>query len=56
MLPELSQRLTELPEFGERGTRNHLGNGKVPLLPVWKGIYIGNQPKATCKYLQETYD
>ena len=33
-----------------------MGNGKVPLLPVWKGIYIGNQPEATCKYLQETYD
>ena len=56
MLPELSQRLTELPEFGERGTRDHLENGKVPLLPVWKGIYIENQPEATCKYLQETYD
>ena len=39
-----------------RGIRNYLGNGKVPLLPVWKGIYIGNQPEATCKYLQETYD
>ena len=26
----------------ERGTRNHVGYGKVPLLPVWKGIYIGN--------------
>ena len=34
--------LTELPEFGERGTWNYLGNGKVPLLPVWKGIHIGN--------------
>ena len=22
--------------------RKYLGNGKVPLLPVWKGIYIGN--------------
>ena len=39
-----------------RGTRNYLGNGKVLLLPVWKGIYIGNQPEATCEYLQETYD
>ena len=34
--------LTELPEFGERGTWNYLGNGKVPLLPVWKEIHIGN--------------
>ena len=33
---------TELPEFGERGTWNYLGNGKVPLLPVWKEIHIGN--------------
>ena len=33
-----------------------MGNGKVPLLPVWKGIYIGKQPEATCKCLQETYD
>ena len=38
---------TELPEFGERGTWNYLGNGKVPLLPVWKGIHIGNWPEAT---------
>ena len=33
-----------------------LGKGKVPLLPLWKGIYTGNQPEATCKYLQEAYD
>ena len=26
----------------ERSTRNHLGNGKVPLFLVWKGIYIAN--------------
>ena len=26
----------------ERGTWNYLGNGKVPLLPVWKGIHIEN--------------
>ena len=26
----------------DRGTWNHLGNGKVPLLLVWKGIHIGN--------------
>ena len=43
-------------KFGERGTWNYLGNGKVPLLPVWKGIHIGNQPEATCKHLQEAYD
>ena len=40
----------------ERGTWNYLGNRKVQLLPVWKGIHIGNQPEATCKYLQEAYD
>ena len=40
----------------ERSTRNHLGNGKVPLFLIWKGIHIGNQPEATCEYLQETYD
>ena len=40
----------------ERGTRNYLGNGNCPLLPVWKGIHIGNQPEATCKHLQEAYD
>ena len=39
-----------------RGIRNYLGNGKLSLLPVWKGIYTGNQPEATCKYLQETHD
>ena len=26
----------------ERSTWNHLGNGKVPLFLVWKGIHIGN--------------
>ena len=38
-----------------RDIRTYLGNGKVPLLPVWKGIYTGNRPEATCKYLQETH-
>ena len=28
-----------------RGIRNYLGNGKVPLLPVWKGINIGKNQK-----------
>ena len=35
-------KTAELPESGMRGIRNYLGDGKVPLLPVWKGIYIGN--------------
>ena len=39
---DLTKTGEELPEFGMRGIRNYLGNGKVPLLPVWKGIYIGN--------------
>ena len=33
-----------------------MGNGKVSLLPLWKGIHIGNLPEATCEYLQEAYD
>ena len=37
------------------GTIN-LVNGKVSLFLVWKGIHIGNQPEATCEYLQEIYD
>ena len=49
-------KTTELSEFGERGTWNSLENGKVPLLPLQKRIYIGNQPDVTCKYLQEAYD
>ena len=32
------------------------GMEKFHYFLVWKGIYIGNQPEATCKYLQETYD
>ena len=40
----------------ERGTWNYLGNGKVPLLPLWKGIHIGNLLEATCKYLQQACD
>ena len=34
----------------------YLGNGKVPILLVWKGIHIGNLPEPTCEYLQEAYD
>ena len=45
----------ELPKFGDRqrSTWNYLGNGKVPLPTVWKGIHIGDQTVATCKYLQK---
>ena len=43
----------ELLESGKRDAWNHLGNGKIPLLLVWKGIHIGNWPEDTCKYLQE---
>ena len=32
-----------------------MGNGKVPLFPVWKGIYFGDRPEATSINLQETY-
>ena len=28
-----------------RGIRNYLGNGKVPLLPVWKGITLETDQK-----------
>ena len=28
-----------------RGIRNYLGNGKVPLLPEWKGIYTETDQK-----------
>ena len=38
-----------------RGIRNNMGNGKVPLFPIWYGIHIGNRSEATCKYLQETH-
>ena len=51
----LLQRLSRITRiWGERHLE--LGNGKVPLLTVWKGIPIGNLPEATCKYLQEAYD
>ena len=33
----------------------NMGHGKVPLLPIWKGIYLGDRPKATSIDLQETY-
>ena len=39
----------------ERMPSNHLGNGKVPLLPIWKGIYIGDRSEATSINLQEAY-
>ena len=50
------EREREREKERERSTRNHMGNGKVPLLLVWKGIHIRNQPEATCEYLQEAYD
>ena len=28
--------------LGREALYNNLGNGKVPLLPLWKGIHIGN--------------
>ena len=40
----------------EREALGNMWNGKVPLLPVLKGIYTGNQPEATCEYIQEAYD
>ena len=39
----------------ERVPSNHLGNGKVPLLPIWKGIHIGDKSEATGINLQEAY-
>ena len=32
-----------------------MGHGKVPLLSLWKVIYLGDRPKATSIDLQETY-
>ena len=39
----------------ERVPCDHLGNGKVPLLPIWKGINIGERSEATGIHLQEVY-
>ena len=36
----------KLPEPWERMPSDHLRNGKVPLLPVWKGIYLGDRSQA----------
>ena len=44
-----------MPELGARVSCNHLGNGKVPLLPLWKGIHIGDRPEAPCVHLQEAH-
>ena len=48
-------KTVELSELGTRGTRNYMGNGKIPLFPVWQGIHTGNRSKATCKYIQEAH-
>ena len=32
----------------------NLRKGKVPLLSLWKGIYLGDRPKAISSDLQET--
>ena len=34
---------------------DHLGNGKVPLFPICKGIHIGDRSEATSIHLQEAY-
>ena len=35
---------------------NHdMGHGKVPLLQLWKRVYLGNRSKTTSIKLQETY-
>ena len=41
--------------LGERVPCNHLGHGKIPLLPIWKGIYLGNGSEATSVHLQEAH-
>ena len=51
MLPEHSQRLSRIIRTWNGGTRNYMGNGKIPLFPVWQGIHTGNRSKATCKYM-----
>ena len=35
---------------------DHLGNGKVPLLLVWKGIHIGNQKPLVSIYKKHMTD
>ena len=42
MLPELLQRLNRITRIWTERHLELLGNGKVLLLPVWKGIHIGN--------------
>ena len=42
----------DIPQFG---TRNYMGNGKIPLFPVWQGIHTGNRSETTCKYIQEAH-
>ena len=32
-----------------------MGHGKIPLLSLWKGVYLGNRSKATSINLQEAY-
>ena len=34
---------------------HNMGNGKVPLLSLWKGIHIGDRSDTTSIDLQETY-
>ena len=41
--------------LGERVSCNHLGHGKIPLLPIWKGIYLGNRSEATSVHLQKAH-
>ena len=41
-LTKTEENYQNLERERERGTWNYLGNGKVPPLPVWKGIHIGN--------------
>ena len=41
--------------YRKRVSSHNMGHGKIPLLSLWKGDYLGNGSEATSIYLQEAY-
>ena len=54
-LKSIDWKWEELSELGVRVSCNNLGNGKVPLLPVWQAVHIGDWPETIGGDLQEAH-
>ena len=44
-----------VPFIGKGVLSHDMGHGKIPLLSLWKGVYLGNGSEATSINIQEAY-